>query len=478
LQFAHDLFDRHAEEIYHYVLAWTGDQTSAVDLTTTVLRTAVARMDPLADGTDDADLEMRLIALARAAVSKWRERRPGQPASTAVPEDSTALFDVLGELDDDQREILTLSELLQQSPEHVGRLLGCDASAVDARRDEALESLWRAMNDAPPGQPVSTWDRLTVATGLRRAAAGWLGPAGTVLAYLGEQLFGEVPVGVPATAPARSAPARGAAAEAPANGAPDGAAVVPHAAPRSAPKPAAVPAAKAAANGAAGDAAAMPPPTAAGGMGARPNGSAEPPAGATEQPGGRAAVAEREPARQQHAVLDRWTAGLVSLLRGRWAAWGIAATAAAALGVVTALTIGGPVGGSSQCATRLACLPTSTIGQASGNAGEVAPAPTDASGNLLPTTTGGPGMVGPAQGLPGFPVITGGPTSSGANGQVPRTTRRAPGTTAGPPKPTSPGPTSPPTTSPPTTGPPTTIPPTTIPPTTIPPTTSLPPAGP
>src|SRR6266487_4019402 len=78
LQFAHELFDRHAEAVYHYVLAWTGEQASAVDLTAMVLRTAVARMDQLADGADPAELEMRVIALTRAAVTRWRGRRPGK----------------------------------------------------------------------------------------------------------------------------------------------------------------------------------------------------------------------------------------------------------------------------------------------------------------------------------------------------------------------------------------------------------------
>src|SRR6266536_1802457 len=90
LEFAHELFDRYAQEVYHYVLAWTGEQASAVDLTTRVLRIAVARMDQLAGGAgaaDAAELEMRLIALVRAAVIKWRARRPGErpAAATGVP---------------------------------------------------------------------------------------------------------------------------------------------------------------------------------------------------------------------------------------------------------------------------------------------------------------------------------------------------------------------------------------------------------
>ena len=448
LQFAHELFDRHAEAVYHYVLAWTGEQASAVDLTAMVLRTAVARMDQLADGADPAELEMRVIALTRAAVTRWRGRRPGKrPVAAAVPEDSMALFDGLGELDDNQREVLTLSELLGKDPEHAGRLLGCDASAVEEQRREALESLWRAMNDAPPGQPVSTWDRLTVSTGLRRAAAGWLAPAGAVLAYLGEQLFGEAPVGVPATAPAR-----GVAAKAPATGRPTGAPASTPAAPRTAP---------------AGGAAAvpLPVPVAGGASPSSPNalvaagargagqaamsravatakaggsGSGEP-AGATNGAQRKVAVGQKHS--DEDAGPQGWTAGLVPVLRGRWTAWGVAAAAAAVLGVVAALTIGGPVSGSSQCATRLACMPSTTVEPASGNGGEVIPAPTDASGNIMPTTTSGDGGVGRA---PGFPLITGRSTTT--RGQVPSTTRRGTATTSNPPRTTVPGPTSPRTT--------------------------------
>ncbi len=169
MQFAHELFDRHAEEVYHYVLAWTGDQASAVDLTTMVLRTAVARMDQLAEGADAAELEMRLIALVRAAVTRWRARRPGeQRAATAVPEESMPLFEALGELDDNRREVLTLVELLGQEPERAGRLLGCDpssatsASSSSARRRSACPPphppVWRPPR-LPPSGPAAGGNR-------------------------------------------------------------------------------------------------------------------------------------------------------------------------------------------------------------------------------------------------------------------------------------------------------------------------------
>src|SRR6266498_2897351 len=152
---------------------------------------------------------MWLIALVRAAVTKWCARWLGeQCVVTAVLEESMPLFEALGELDDNRREVLTLVELLGQEPERAGRLLGCDAKSVEAQRDESLESLWRAMNQAPPDQSVSTWNRLTVDTALRRAAAEWIAPAEAVLGYVSEQLFGEAPVGMPATVPARGAAAK------------------------------------------------------------------------------------------------------------------------------------------------------------------------------------------------------------------------------------------------------------------------------
>ena len=471
LEFAHELFDRYAEEVYHYVLAWTGEQASAVDLTTRVLRIAVARMDQLAGGAgaaDAAELEMRLIALVRAAVIKWRARRPGErpAAATAVPEDSMPLFEGLGELDDDQREVLVLCELLGHTPERAGRLLGYDGSVAKRQRDEALESLWRAVNDAPPERAVSTWERLTVDTALRRAAAGWLTPSDhAVLAYMSEQLLGEEPVGVPVTAPARGA----AAAKIPAkaelgSGRPS---APPTAAPTPAPPAKATagrPGAPAAPGAAAAKAAAKLGGPAAAAAKGNPAGSGEPSA----RPEGAAgkAVGRQQPERDGR---QRWVAaGLAPLLRGRWSAWGIAAGAAAALGVVTALTMGGPVSGSSQCATRLACPPSTTVTAGYGDAGAVGPASTDVSGNNLPTSTGGQGGLGQGRGFPFRPATS----SSTTIGRATSTTRRASATTTEPSRTTQPGPTTPPTTAPPPTDPPTTAPTTDPPPSTDPPPTT------
>jgi hypothetical protein len=176
-----------------------------------------------------------------------------------------------------------------------------------------------------------------------------------------------------------------------------------------------------------------------------------------------AAEGEREE-RGERSGLRRRVAGL-PLPRGRWAAWGIAAAAAAGLGVFAALTIGAPVRGSSQCGGGLGCPASTTLAGASGNAGEVTPAPGDPSGHALPTTTIG-GLLGP---VPGFPPATARATTSiGPGGRAPTTTR--PGTATSKPPTTGPGATAGPTTAPPTTAAPTTGAPTTGAPTTAPPT--------
>ena len=198
-EFAGELFDHHAEEVHRYVLGWTLDRSSALDLTTKVLRTAVDRRDQILQGADAAGLEMRVFALAKAAVSRWQAApKRGEPVPV-VPEESMAPFEALGQLDDNQREVLIFRELVGFGPDRVGRVLGCDQSVVDELHHQASEALWRKLDGAPEDASVSTWDRLTVGVALRRAAAQWQTPAdGTALAVLREQLLGEAPVGVPA----------------------------------------------------------------------------------------------------------------------------------------------------------------------------------------------------------------------------------------------------------------------------------------
>src|SRR6266542_6022186 len=79
--FAEEILDRHAGEVYGYVLAWTNDRTAAYELTVQVLRAAVARMERLAE--PDTDVEARLVALARDAVARRIEAESQQPKAPA-----------------------------------------------------------------------------------------------------------------------------------------------------------------------------------------------------------------------------------------------------------------------------------------------------------------------------------------------------------------------------------------------------------
>jgi DNA-directed RNA polymerase specialized sigma24 family protein len=507
LRFAQQLFDRHAEEIYHYVLAWTGEQASAVELTTMVLRTVAARMEEIVNGAGTADLEMRLVALARAAVTKWRAGGQAERgAAMVVAEESLPLLEGLGEIDDHQREVLILCELLGYRPERAARLLACDQSVVEELRREAAESLWRVLNDVPAEQAVSTWDRLTVGAALRHAARQWLSPAGdSVLAYLGEQVLGEAPGAAAARTPKAPAPR---APTSPVPPPPVPSAPISGAAAAKAAAKLVGPAAIAAAAAAArvwprvrrrGSATPVPDHTPAPAPAKTPGPSraAAPPGtkgptgtkGPAGTPGSTKAAVERSgelgvrPDRRRPNVRtvqggkdEERRKGSVAalallLLRGRWAAWGIAALGAAGLGMIAALTVGGPVSRSSQCEVGLPCLVSTTIVGVGADGGAIEPVPTDASGNSLPTTTGGVGVVGPGHGFPMVTAISS-TTTTGPDG-LPPTTARGPGTTASPSRTTTPGPTTPPTT-PPTTAPPTT--PTTAPPTT--PTTAPPTTGP
>src|SRR6266542_1868651 len=115
--FAEEILDRHAGEVYGYVLAWTNDRTAAYELTVQVLRAAVARMERLAE--PDTDVEARLVALARDAVARRIEAESQQPKAPArdagafaASEPVPLLLEAVARLDDARREVMILRQLL------------------------------------------------------------------------------------------------------------------------------------------------------------------------------------------------------------------------------------------------------------------------------------------------------------------------------------------------------------------------------
>src|SRR6266536_44222 len=374
LEFAEELFDRYAEEIYRYVLAWTGGRASAVDLTTQVLRTAVARMDRIVAGGDPAELEVRLVALARAAVTRWQAGgKPEGRAATVASEVTAPLFDGLGRLDDSQREALILCELLTYPAKRAARLLGCDRAVLEELRDTAAESLWREVHQAPAHQAVSSWERLTVGTALRQAAHEWLPPPGdNLLGHLRVQVAGEALARTEAVAPG------------------------------DAPAPASVPALAS----------------------AQPTGAERP----------RVTVADKEQGWEGHLrhlrhLRQLLAAGLLPVLRRRWAL-GVAVIGAAGIGVVAALVIGGPASQSSQCGGAVPCLVTTTV-EVPDTVEALPTSPPDPP--TVPTTartvgdgSGFPLVTGRTRTTGQFPSTTGPPTTTGPGRS---TTTRRPTTT-------------------------------------------------
>jgi len=196
--FAEEILDRHAGEVYGYVLAWTNDRTAAYELTVQVLRAAVARMERLAE--PDTDVEARLVALARDAVARRIEAESQQPKAPArdagafaASEPVPLLLEAVARLDDARREVMILRQLLGHSTEHAARLLAFDVPVVEELERSACATLWRRLNHAQETQTVTAWDALTVAAALRRGAPTWFAPPGeATMAALREQLLGGV----------------------------------------------------------------------------------------------------------------------------------------------------------------------------------------------------------------------------------------------------------------------------------------------
>jgi DNA-directed RNA polymerase specialized sigma24 family protein len=189
--FAEEVFDGHAAEIFRYVLAWTGDRASAAELTRGVLRGALARVEQLAE--PEADVEARVVAQARAAVTRSSESAEAGGGAFTPTEPAPLLLAELGRLDDARREVLVLRQLLGYSTEHAARLLALDAPVVDELERDACATLWRRLRRAAQTQQVTSWDALTVAEALRQSAPDWLDPLDKAdLAGMREQLLGEL----------------------------------------------------------------------------------------------------------------------------------------------------------------------------------------------------------------------------------------------------------------------------------------------
>jgi DNA-directed RNA polymerase specialized sigma24 family protein len=148
------LYLTQVDGVYRYLLAWTGGQAAAKELTEQVFRAALAWL-PVAAGreaggprADGGDVGAWLVAMARDAVAQrreagWLDRGDRQPP----PTDALEAVALLG---DPEREVVVLRLLLGHSLAHTAQLSGYSQRAVTELQLAACLAI-RKLAGAPDG---------------------------------------------------------------------------------------------------------------------------------------------------------------------------------------------------------------------------------------------------------------------------------------------------------------------------------------
>jgi hypothetical protein len=148
-----DLFDRYAEDVYGYVLAWTRDVEVAEQLTERVFHDVLSWLPVMQQG--DGELAAWLIAMARDAVAHGPNARP----ATIDPTDPAQAISLL---DDPEREVVVFRLLLGHSLLHSAHLAGYRPRVAKALQFIACTTLWRNSVDpaaASAAASASTGER-------------------------------------------------------------------------------------------------------------------------------------------------------------------------------------------------------------------------------------------------------------------------------------------------------------------------------
>jgi hypothetical protein len=129
-----ELFDRYAEDVYGYVLAWTRAVELAERLTERVFRDVLSWLPVMQQG--DGELAAWLIAMARDAVAHGPHARP----ATIDPTDPAQAISLL---DHPERELVVFRLLLGHSLLHSAHLAGYRPRVTKALQFIACSTLWR-----------------------------------------------------------------------------------------------------------------------------------------------------------------------------------------------------------------------------------------------------------------------------------------------------------------------------------------------
>jgi RNA polymerase sigma-70 factor (ECF subfamily) len=147
------LYVRYADNVYGYVTSIVRDEHEAEDLTQhvfTKLLTVLPRYEPR-----DVPFSAWILRVARnVAVDHLRARRPmptEDPRPASVPADPTAsehgrsLREALGELPEDQRQVVVMRHLVGLSPTEIAQRMGRTESSVHGLHHRARGALRKSL---------------------------------------------------------------------------------------------------------------------------------------------------------------------------------------------------------------------------------------------------------------------------------------------------------------------------------------------
>jgi RNA polymerase sigma-70 factor, ECF subfamily len=137
------LYEENVDDVYRYLLACTGDEATARELTEQVFHNALTWLPVIAGG--EGDLAAWLLTSARDAVVQHRGSG-WVAAPERVDEPAPDVLVAFDQLDDAQREVVVLRLLLGHSLAHTAHLAGYSTRVVGELQLAACSSIWEQLS--------------------------------------------------------------------------------------------------------------------------------------------------------------------------------------------------------------------------------------------------------------------------------------------------------------------------------------------
>jgi DNA-directed RNA polymerase specialized sigma24 family protein len=141
------LYDTQVEGVYRYLLAWTGNQLDAAELTSQVFHSAIGWL-PATTGAE-GEAGAWLIAMARDAVAHRQPPVAGESQATGA-----AVVAAVSRLGDPEREVVVLRLLLGHSLDHTAHLSGYSRRAATELQLAACLAIHELTTGSRPATPA------------------------------------------------------------------------------------------------------------------------------------------------------------------------------------------------------------------------------------------------------------------------------------------------------------------------------------